>query len=63
MKWASIEKPAIFYSVVIGAAGPVMLLVVPPIRRRLGAEPIPVIPLTYPGRPILFLARIFWGDK
>jgi hypothetical protein len=48
IRWASVEKPALLYSVVIGAVGPVMLFTVPPIRRRLGAKPIEQIPLTYP---------------
>lgn len=53
LKWASINKPAYFYSIVVGCAGPIMLLTVLPIRRYLGAEPRPKIPLTYPGRSIL----------
>ncbi|KAK0703519.1 hypothetical protein B0T26DRAFT_731751 [Lasiosphaeria miniovina] len=48
MRWSARERPAYFYSVVIGAAGPLMLVVVPPLRRRLGDEDAPMIPLTYP---------------
>ncbi|KAL3418831.1 NADH-ubiquinone oxidoreductase 9.5 kDa subunit [Phlyctema vagabunda] len=48
MRWAAIEKPAIFYSVIIGSMGPVSLIVVPPIRYRLGDGPRPKIPMTYP---------------
>ncbi|OAL51845.1 hypothetical protein IQ07DRAFT_506212 [Pyrenochaeta sp. DS3sAY3a] len=48
LKWASINKPAYFYSIVIGCAGPIMVFTVPPIRRYLGEEPIAKIPMTYP---------------
>lgn len=50
LRWAAIEKPAIFYSIVIGSMGPVTVLTVPPIRRMLGDEKRPEIPLTYPSR-------------
>jgi hypothetical protein len=50
LKWASINKPAYFYSIVVGCAGPIMLVTVPPIRRYMGSEQIPKIPMTYPGR-------------
>jgi hypothetical protein len=49
LRWAAVEKPAIFFSVVIGSLGPVMIVTVPPIRRRFGDGPRPAIPLTYPG--------------
>lgn len=48
LKWASINKPAYFYSIIVGLTGPVMVLTVPPIRRYMGEEQIPKIPLTYP---------------
>ncbi|OCL00083.1 NADH-ubiquinone oxidoreductase 9.5 kDa subunit [Cenococcum geophilum 1.58] len=48
MRWASHEKPAIFYSIVIGSMGPVTILAAPPIRRYFGDGPRPKIPLTYP---------------
>ncbi|KAE8454390.1 hypothetical protein EG329_000012 [Mollisiaceae sp. DMI_Dod_QoI] len=48
MRWAATEKPAIFYSLVIGTMGPVSIVVVPPIRRMLGDQKRPEIPLTYP---------------
>ncbi|KUJ09780.1 uncharacterized protein LY89DRAFT_657283 [Mollisia scopiformis] len=47
-RWAAIEKPAIFYSLIIGTMGPVTIVVVPPIRKWLGDGPRPEIPLTYP---------------
>lgn len=48
LKWASINKPAYFFSIIVGCAGPVMVLTVPPIRRYLGEEQRPKIPMTYP---------------
>lgn len=48
MRWASIRKPAIFWSVVLGTIGPIMMVVVPPVRHALGDNPKPLIPLTYP---------------
>ncbi|KAG9597480.1 hypothetical protein KCU77_g5904, partial [Aureobasidium melanogenum] len=48
VKWAARNKPAIFWSIVVGSVGPVMALVVPPIRARFGDGPRPQIPLTYP---------------
>ncbi|KAJ2917383.1 hypothetical protein MD484_g2964, partial [Candolleomyces efflorescens] len=42
------ENPVIFYSCVIGGIGPVIALVVPPIRERFGYVPPPPIPNGYP---------------
>lgn len=47
-RWAAREKPAYFWSIMIGLAGPVMAFAVPPIRYRLGDYDAPQIPLTYP---------------
>ncbi|KAJ5134591.1 NADH-ubiquinone oxidoreductase 9.5 kDa subunit [Penicillium atrosanguineum] len=50
LRWASHEKPAIFWSIAIGAAGPVALVGLPPIRRALGdVDPEP-IPMSYPSK-------------
>ncbi|KAK1237127.1 hypothetical protein MKX07_006006 [Trichoderma sp. CBMAI-0711] len=47
--WAARERPAFFWSVVVGAAGPLLMPIVPPIRHMLGdIDPAP-IPVTYPG--------------
>ncbi|RJE18987.1 hypothetical protein PHISCL_08681 [Aspergillus sclerotialis] len=47
-RWASHERPAYFWSILIGSMGPVTVLTVPPIRRYFGdVDPEP-IPLTYP---------------
>ncbi|KAI1346679.1 hypothetical protein F5Y01DRAFT_297301 [Xylaria sp. FL0043] len=48
-RWAAREKPAFFWSCVIGGAGPVILLTVPPTLKRLGYERAAPIPMTYPG--------------
>ncbi|KAL6872553.1 putative NADH-ubiquinone oxidoreductase [Trichoderma longibrachiatum] len=46
--WAARERPAFFWSVVVGAAGPLLMPIVPPIRHMLGdVDPAP-IPVTYP---------------
>lgn len=47
-RWASRERPALFWSCILGGAGPVMLAVVPPIRRRFGDYDAKPIPQTYP---------------
>jgi hypothetical protein len=50
LRWASHEKPAIFYSIIIGSCGPVALVTLPPIRRYFGdVDPEP-IPLSYPSK-------------
>ncbi|KAF2729806.1 hypothetical protein EJ04DRAFT_501646 [Polyplosphaeria fusca] len=48
LHWASVNKPAYFYSIIVGLMGPVSLIVVPPARRYLGDERRPKIPMTYP---------------
>ncbi|CAJ2504013.1 Uu.00g114070.m01.CDS01 [Anthostomella pinea] len=48
LHWSAREKPAFFYSVVLGASGPLMLLTVPPTMKRLGYERAKPIPMTYP---------------
>ncbi|KAI1907091.1 n19m, NADH-ubiquinone oxidoreductase 9.5 kDa subunit [Ophidiomyces ophidiicola] len=51
MRWAAIEKPAIFYSIVMGSLGPVALVTLPPIRRYFGDVDPPPVPLSYPIPP------------
>ena len=48
----------LFYSVVLGAIGPVLAYTVPPIRERLGYRPPEPIPTTYPSA-FLMLACSF----
>lgn len=55
MRWASHEKPAIFFSILIGAAGPLMLIGAPPIQRYFGWQKRIEIPATYPGEWLSFL--------
>ncbi|TPX10648.1 uncharacterized protein E0L32_008382 [Thyridium curvatum] len=47
-RWAARERPAYFWSVIVGAAGPVVLATVPPFRKMIGDEDAPPVPLTYP---------------
>ncbi|KAB8976002.1 hypothetical protein FH972_026880 [Carpinus fangiana] len=49
-RWAAHEKPFIFYSLVIGLAGPLFAIVKFPIDRHFGVKPPPEIPMTYPKR-------------
>ncbi|OJT07232.1 hypothetical protein TRAPUB_1909 [Trametes pubescens] len=46
------EQPVIFYSLVIGLIGPVMLITVPPIRKTLGYRYADPIPTSYPGESL-----------
>lgn len=48
LHWAAIEKPAIFYSIIIGSCGPLAVFTVPSIRHALGDGPRPPVPFTYP---------------
>ena len=48
LRWASINKPAYFYSVCVGLAGPGIVAVVVPTRKYLGYERIAKVPQTYP---------------
>ncbi|KAG7437508.1 NADH-ubiquinone oxidoreductase 9.5 kDa subunit [Fusarium oxysporum f. sp. raphani] len=42
------HRPALFWSVIIGAAGPVAMPIVPPIRYYFGDVDAPPVPVTYP---------------
>lgn len=48
LRWASHERPNVFYSLIIGAMGPITLLTVPPIRRSMGIVRAEAVPLNYP---------------
>ena len=50
LKWSSRERPAYFWSVVIGAVGPISIPITLKIREWVGDENAPRIPVTYPGR-------------
>lgn len=47
-RWAARERPGLFWAVVIGGLGPASLVVVPPLRKRLGDTDAAPIPMTYP---------------
>lgn len=47
-RWSMRERPALFWSCIIGALGPVTLVAVPPIRHALGDPDAKPIPTTYP---------------
>lgn len=56
-RWAARERPAFFWSVMIGAAGPIAVPIVPPIRKYFGdIDPAPV-PVTYPGTSAMVTNR------
>ncbi|KAM0794987.1 putative NADH-ubiquinone oxidoreductase 9.5 kDa subunit [Usnea florida] len=50
LRWASHEKPAIFYSFIVGSFGPLSLVIAPPIRRYFNDGPREKIPMTYPSK-------------
>ena len=52
LRWASHEKPAIFYSCCIAMLGPISMVAVPPVRRYFGDGPREKIPMTYPSKPL-----------
>lgn len=49
-RWASHERPAYFWSILIGSMGPVTMVGIPPVRKYFGdVDPEP-IPLSYPSK-------------
>lgn len=62
-RWAARERPGYFWSVVIGAVGPLMLATVPPVRRMIGDEDAAPIPMSYPStfRPLSVFLFV-WGE-
>lgn len=48
VRWAARERPNYLWPVVIAAGAPVSFLIGPPIRKLLGDENPPPIPMTYP---------------
>lgn len=48
LRWAANERPAIFYSILMGSMGPVALVTLPRVRKYFGdVDPAPV-PMSYP---------------
>lgn len=65
MRWAAHERPAIFFSIVLGCLGPVSLVSIPPVRRYFGDVNPEKVPMTYPSTststlPVSFFGRFFW---
>lgn len=50
LRWAAHEKPAIFWSIIIGGTGPVILAAGRPFREWIGDEIPKAIPGSYPGK-------------
>ena len=50
MRWAAHEKPALWWSVLIGGAGPLIWVIGVPTRKFLGMERNPTAPYTYPSK-------------
>ncbi|KIW00544.1 uncharacterized protein PV09_07899 [Verruconis gallopava] len=49
MRWAARERPALFWSCVVGGAGPLIVVAAPPLRARFFNDyRPPPIPSTYP---------------
>ena len=49
------ESPVIFYSCVLGAIGPVLVIAVPPVRSYFGYKPAERIPTSFPREPVCLL--------
>jgi len=62
MRWAARERPAYFYSIVIGLIGPIMVVTVPSIRYNLGDKPRPPIPQSYPSEFAFRLCEALRND-
>ncbi|KAL1671231.1 putative NADH-ubiquinone oxidoreductase 9.5 kDa subunit [Schizophyllum commune] len=48
MQYYAHEKPALFYALVIGGAGPLLIATVPPLRKAYGYVPPEMPPTSYP---------------
>ncbi|KAF8581958.1 hypothetical protein K439DRAFT_189115 [Ramaria rubella] len=42
------EKPVIFFSLILGCIGPVLVVTVPPVRKSMGYKPAERVPTSYP---------------
>lgn len=49
LQWSARERPAYFWSIVVGAIGPISIPITLKIREWAGDENAPKIPVTYPG--------------
>lgn len=50
LQWSARERPAYFWSIIVGAIGPISIPITLKIREWAGDENAPKIPVTYPGR-------------
>ena len=62
-RWAARERPGMFWACVLGGLGPATLVVVPPIRHRLGDPDAAPIPLTYPSMFFFHYSYSEWGER
>lgn len=60
MRYCAHEKPQLFFSVLIGVAGPVIAVFGTPLRRSLLFADAPPIPLTYPCKYSYFIFYFFF---
>ena len=58
VSWASREKPALFWSCALGLAGPAVATMAPYLRSKVGDEPTPPIPTTYPSKDAQYFKHI-----
>ncbi len=63
LRWASHEKPVLFWSFLVGSMGPISVLVVPPIRHRFGDPNRPKVPMTYPSMYISAIISTVCGFR
>jgi hypothetical protein len=62
LRWAQHEKPAIFWSIVLGAMGPPILFAGRPFREWIGDEIPKAIPTSYPGEYTEFRVCVWWQE-
>lgn len=60
LRYASHTKPALFWSIVLGAAGPVLFVGSIPVKRVMGIQNRPKVPATYPGM-LCFCWWLVWA--
>ncbi|KAK4137075.1 hypothetical protein BT67DRAFT_201613 [Trichocladium antarcticum] len=63
LRWSARERPAFFFAVVLGALGPISLITIPPLRRRMGDPDAAPIPMTYPIPPGPRKTLTGYGDE
>lgn len=61
LRYASHTSPALFWSLVLGTAGPVIFVGSIPVKRVLGIENRAKVPATYPGMYCVVCEGVWWG--